>query len=128
MPRINTLWFGMKTAVGSSDAGTDSSIVLMINEGGEPVDAVHFTFPDTAQDDQEEGQANLYQIDLNDETPHEGRTFDPQKLNDSSVRVGIRGDDAWLPGSCFVWGRQTDGIIVPLAFNVVRQGFKAGEL
>ena len=48
MPRINTLWIGMKTAVGSSDAGTDSSIVLIINEGGEPVDAVHFTFPDTA--------------------------------------------------------------------------------
>jgi len=101
MPRIDTLWIGMKTAVGP-DAGTDSSIVLIINEGGEPVDAVHFTLPDTTQDDQEEGQANLYQIDLNDETPHEGRTFDPQKLNDSSVRVGIRGDDMWQPGSCFV--------------------------
>lgn len=128
MPRINLLWIGMKTAVGSSDAGTDSSIVLIINEGGEPVDAVHFTFPDTAQDDLEEGQANLYQIVLNDQTPHEGRTFDPQKLNDSSVRVGIRGDDAWLPGSCFVWGEQPDGTIVPLALNVVRQGFKGGEL
>jgi hypothetical protein len=106
MPRINTLWIGMKTAVGSSDAGTDDSIVLIINEGGEPVDAVHLTLRDTAQNDQEVGQANLYQIDLKDETPREGRTFDPQKLNESSVRVGIRGSDAWLPGSCFVWGRR----------------------
>lgn len=128
MSRVDTLWIGMKTAVGSDNAGTDSSVVLIINEGGEPVDAVHFTLPDTAQNDQEEGQANLYQIELSDETPHEGRTFDPQKLNESSVRVGIRGDDAWLPGSCFVWGRQTDGVIVPLALNVVRQGFKSGEL
>ena len=127
MPRIDTLWIGMKTAV-DPDSGTDSSIVLIINEGGEPVDAVHFTLPDTAQNDQEAGQANLYQIDLHDETPHEGRTFDTQKLNDSSVRVGIRGDDAWSPGSCLVWGRSTDGNIVPLALNVVKQGFKDGEL
>ena len=41
MPRIDTLWIGMKTAVGS-DTGTDSSIVLIINEGGDPVDAVTF--------------------------------------------------------------------------------------
>lgn len=126
MPRINTLWIGMRTAVGS-DAGTDDSIVLIINEGGETVDAVHFTLPDTAQDDQEEGQVNLYQIDLRDETPREGRTFLTEKLNDSSVRVGIRGDDAWSPGSCFVWGRSTEGTIIPLALNVVKEGFKSGE-
>src|SRR4029434_792491 len=114
MPRINRLWIGMKTAVGSSDAGTDSSIVLIINEGGEPADAVHFTFPDTAQSDQEAGQANLYQIELNDQPPHEGRTFDTQNLDASSVRVGIRGDDMWSAGSCFVWGRDVDGEIVPL--------------
>jgi hypothetical protein len=128
MPRIDTLWIGMKTAVGDSDAGTDSSLVLIINDGSEPVDTVHFTLPETAQDNPAEGTANLYQVDLNDEAPHEGRTFDPQKLNDSSVRVAIRGDNAWLPGSCFVWGRQTDRIIVPLALNVVDQGFKQGEL
>jgi hypothetical protein len=127
MPRINSLWIGMKTG-SSSDAGTDSSIVLIINEGGEPVDAVHFTLPDTAQNDQEAGQANLYKIELNDRTPHEGRTFDTQNLNASSVRVGIRGDDRWSPGSCFVWGQDVDGTIVPLALNVVRQGFKASEL
>ena len=126
MPQIDTLSIGMITTVGS-DSGTDSSIVLIINEGGEPLDAVHFTLPDTAQNDQEEGQANLYQIALSDTTPHEGRTFDTQKLNDSSVRVGIRGSDAWSCGSCFVWGRSQDGIIVPLALNVAKQGFKASE-
>jgi hypothetical protein len=126
VPRIDALWIAMKTAVGP-DTGTDSSIVLIINEGGEPVDAVHATLPDTAQNDQESGQANLYQLELRDETPHESRTFDTQKLNDSSVRVGIRGSDAWSPGSCFVWGRSTDGLIIPLALNVVKQGFQSGE-
>jgi len=126
MPRIDTLWIGMRTADGS-DNGTDDSIVLIVNEGGEPVDAVHFTLPDTAQNDQEEGQANLYRIELHDETPHEGRTFDTLKLNDSSIRVGIRGDDAWSPGSCLVWGEATDDNIVPLALNVVKQGFKDSE-
>jgi hypothetical protein len=87
---------------------------------------VHFTLPDTAQDDQEGGQANLYQIDLNDETPIEGRTFLTERLNDSSVRVGIRGDDAWSPGSC-ICGRSRDRLIIPLALSVVKQGFKSGE-
>lgn len=128
MPRINTLWIGMRTTGSSGDGGTDSPIVLIVNEGGATVDAVHFPLPDTAQDDQEADQANLYRIDLKDETPRKGRTFDPQKLNDSSVRVGIGGDDAWQPGSCFVWGRQDDGTIIPLALNVVKQGFKSIEL
>ena len=127
MPRINSLWIGMKTAVGVSDGGTDSQLVLIVNEGGEPVDAVHATLPDTSQSDQEEGQANLYRIELNDETPREGRTFDTQDLNPSSIRVGIRGDDRWSPGSCLVWGQDAQGSIVPLALNVVRQGFEAGE-
>src|SRR5262245_34998543 len=126
MPRIDILWIGMKTAVGS-DTGTDDSIVLIVNEGGEPVDAVHFTLPDTAQNDQESGQANLYRIELHDETPHEGRTFDTLKLNDSSIRVGIRGDDVWSPGSCLVWGEATDDNIIPLALNVVKQGFMDSE-
>jgi hypothetical protein len=126
MARIDTLWIGVRT--GSGDGGTDSPIVLIVNEGGQAVDAVHFPLPDTAQDDQEADQANLYRIDLNDETPRHGRTFDPQKLNDSSVRIGIRGDDAWQPGSCFIWGRQVDGAIIPLAMNVVKQGFKSSEL
>ena len=126
MPRITSLSIGMKTAVGVSDGGTDSSLVLIVNEG-EPVDAVHATLPDTSQSDQEEGQANLYRIELNDETPHEGRTFDTQDLNPSSIRVGIRGDDRWSPGSCLVWGQDAQGAIVPLGLNVVRQGFKGGE-
>jgi hypothetical protein len=123
MPQIDTLWISMIT--GSS--GTDDSIVLIVNEGGEPSDAVHFTLPDTAQDDQEENQANLYEVPLSDTFPHEGRTFDTAKLNDSSVRVGIRGSDEWSVGSCFVWGRSKEGIIVPLALNVAKQGFKASE-
>jgi len=127
MGKIKTLWVGMKTVVWP-EGGTDSSIVLIINESGQPADAVHATLPDSSQSDQESGQANLYQLDLNDETPHESRTFAVQNLNESSIRIGIRGDDQWEPGSCFVWGRQTDGVIVPLALNVVEQGFKAGEV
>jgi hypothetical protein len=118
MSDLKTVWFGMLTD-NSDDSGTDSPIVLIINVRGGRFDVLHRTFPDTAQDDQEQGQANLYEITEDDFEPQAfvGATVDPQDLNPSSIRIGIRGDDMWRPKSVFIWGEQKDGLIIPLAHD-----------
>ena len=105
MSDLKTVWFGMLTD-DSDDSGTDSSIVLIINVRGGRFDVLHRTFPATEQSDQEQGQANLYEITEDDFEPQPfvGSTVDPQDLNASSIRIGIRGNDMWRPKSVFVWG------------------------
>jgi hypothetical protein len=88
------LWVGMRT--GDSDsAGTDSSVVVIVNIDG--TDLVHDTLPDTSQDDQEAGVANLYRVEVRERA-------DLDLLNNSSIRIGIRGDDGWSPQLFFIWG------------------------
>jgi hypothetical protein len=66
---------------------------------------LHRTFPDTKQEDQERGQANLYEITQDDfeQQAFIGATVDPQDLNASSIRIGIRGEDSGRPKSVFIW-------------------------
>lgn len=109
---LSRLWVSMRTQ-DREDAGTDSPIVLIINEGG--VDKLHHTFPDTSQDDQERGQANLYEIDV------EGREIRSEHLTNSSFRLAIGGSDLWHPQHVLVWGQESNGgQVVPLAleFNI----------
>ncbi|SOD41847.1 hypothetical protein [Nitrosovibrio sp. Nv4] len=123
MADLKTVWFGMLTD-DSDDSGTDSPIVLIFNVTGGRFDVLHRTFPDTVQEDQEQGQANLYEITEDDFEPQAfvGATVDPQDLNVSSIRIGIRGNDSWRPKSVFIWGEQKDGLIVPLALDTELQG------
>ena len=131
MSDLKTVWFGMLTD-DSDDSGTDSPIVLIINVRGGMLDVLHRTFPDTRQSDQEQGQANLYEITEDDFEPQAfvGSTVDPQDLNASSIRIGIRGNDLWRPKSVFIWGEQKDGLVVPLALDTeLRSGIViAGQL
>lgn len=123
MADLSKVWFGMVTN-DSDDSGTDSPIVLIFNVQGGRFDVLHRTFPDTAQEDQEQGKANLYEITEDDFEPQAfvGATVDPQDLNASSIRIGIRGADMWRPKSIFIWGEQRDRLIVPLALNTNLQG------
>jgi len=78
------------------DSDTDSSIRVSVNTNG--VERLNRTFPDSQQTDQERGIANLYDIDVaNNGIPTE-------QLTDSSIRLGINGDDAWRPQHVFVFG------------------------
>ncbi len=109
MSKLRYLWAGMLTR-NTGDAGTDSRIMLIVNENG--FDRLHHTFPDTSQRDQEQGEANLYEI------PVAGDNIVPENLNNSSLRVGIRGDDKWAPEHFIVWGeRFTSGAITPIAIE-----------
>jgi hypothetical protein len=93
--QINRLWTAMLTRE-SRDSETDSSIFLSVNING--VDRLTHTFPDTQQTDQERGTANLYDIDVID------NGIRSEQLTNSSIRLGIDGDDAWRPQHVFVFG------------------------
>ncbi len=83
------------------DSGTDSQIVLIVHEEAprdSASDIVHHTFASTSQDDQEKGQANLYDFE-----PDPSPLMDAY-LSDSSIRVAIRGSDMWRPEVIAVWG------------------------
>lgn len=109
MTRLRRIWTGMLTQ-NTSDSGTDSSIMLTVSQEG--IERLQLTFRDTPQSDQEQGHANLYEIG----TARAGIV--PENLNNSSIRVAIRGDDAWCPEHIVVWGeRFSNREIIPLAIE-----------
>jgi hypothetical protein len=106
---LTRLWVAMLTQ-NTADAGTDDRIVLIINEDG--VDKLHHTFPDTSQEDQEKGQANLYEINVEDSN------IRSENLTNSSIRLAIRGSDFWHPKHVMVWGQEAnDRAVIPLALE-----------
>ena len=100
---VNRLWTAMLTReIFNVDTGTDSGIGILVNTGGQ--ERLNATFPDTWQDDQEAGVANMYDVDTID---HRILT---EQLTDSSIRLFISGDDAWRPEHVFVFGEGADTI------------------
>lgn len=93
--QINRLWTAMLTRE-SRNSDTDSSINVSVNTNG--VERLNHTFPDTRQTDQERGVANLYHVDVTD------NGIESEELTDSSIRLGINGDDAWRPQHVFFFG------------------------
>lgn len=120
MAHLRRVWAGMLTK-NTRDSGTDSRIVLIINQTG--IERLHHTFADTPQRDQEQGQANLYELNVS------GSNIVPQLLDHSSIRVGIRGDDLWRPEHFVVWGQRfVDGAIIPLAIETdLRDGISTDQ-
>ena len=99
---VNRLWTAMLTRNTFADPGTDSSIGISVNTGGQ--ERLNFTFPDTWQDDQEAGVANMYDVGT------ENRRILTEQLTDSSIRLFINDDDAWRPEHVFVFGEGADTI------------------
>jgi len=91
---IDRLWLALLTRE-NEDAETDSSIRLSVNTNG--FERLNHTFPDTEQSDEERGMANLYDLDVT------GDRIQTEQLTDSSIRLGINGDDAWRPQHAFVF-------------------------
>lgn len=111
---LSRLWVAMLTRIGNT-TGTDSPISLSVNTNG--VDRLNHTFPDTDQEDQEEAQANLYEVNV------ENRGIEPTSLTDSSIRLHILGNDRWFPQHFFVWGETSatplrPAIVLPLAIEM----------
>lgn len=90
---IRQLLMLMTTA--GEDAATDAPINLQITSEGQPV--VDFDCPDTPQEDQEWGEANLYFAPVI-------APFTKHRLAKDAIRLSIKDDDAWLPASFFLFG------------------------
>lgn len=108
MSTIDVLWFAHLNR-NVEDAGSDSTINLTVNVGGE--DILDRDFGSNVGD----GEAYLNggnQLQA---------PFDSAALTNSSVRIGVRGDDAWSPGDVLVFGHSlaefNSGIAVPLAME-----------
>jgi len=108
MSNIEILWLAHLNR-NADDAGSDSTINLTVNVDGE--DVLDKNFGSNVGD----GEAYLNggsQLD----TP-----FDAAGLTNSSVRVGVRGHDAWAPGDVLVFGHSLaefqSGVAVPLAME-----------
>ena len=108
MSTIDVLWLAHLNR-NTEDAGSDSTINLTINVDGE--DVLDRDFGSNVGD----GEAYLNggsQLD----TP-----FDSAALTNSSVRIGVREDDAWSPGDVLVFGHSmaefNSDVAVPLAME-----------
>ena len=102
MPPIDRLWIAMLTR-NIDDAGSDDLLNLTVNiDGTDVVDAnVAWMM----------GQGEGYMLG-NANFP----AFNTAELTNSSVRLGIRGDDAWAPEHVFVFGRGERSLI-PVAIE-----------
>jgi len=90
--------------------GTDSPVMLRITAGGQIV--FDYEFADTSQDEQDQGQANLYFL------PVDIPFTMAQLLAGGNVRLSIGGRDNWLPTRFFIFGMDVasgdPGALVPL--------------
>src|SRR5262245_66639955 len=91
MSTIDVLWLAHLNR-NIDDAGSDSTINLTINANGDDILDRDFGF--------NVGDGEAY---LNGGSQLEA-PFDSAGLTNSSVRVGLRGDDAWAPESVLVFG------------------------
>jgi hypothetical protein len=107
MGYLSRIWFAMRTR-NIKDAQTDDRIKLIINEDG--VEKLNFTFPDTAQEDQERGKANVYKVE-----GIEGLGIRSENLTNESIQVAIKGKNFWYPEHVLIWGEEVNGRVVPLA-------------
>jgi hypothetical protein len=108
MALLKRLWVSMLTQ-DTGGSGTEDRIVLIINENG--VDKLHHTFPNTSQLDQDQGQADLYEINV------KASNIRSENLTNSSIRMAIRGSDFWHPQHVVVWAETTSGAVIPLALE-----------
>ena len=118
MAAIDDVWLAALTK-GDDDAGSPNRFNLTVNIDGSDVFAQDFllgwTLPGQGGTGLRDGQAGLEQ----GKPP--SAPFDSAKLTNSSVRVGIRGDNAWGPRHILVIGRAqpdfTPGRVLALAME-----------
>lgn len=116
---VTRLWTATLTRqIFGGDPETDSSINISVNTAG--VERLNNTFPDTQQSDQEAGIANLYDVDV------ANRNILTEQLTDSSIRLGINGDDAWRPRHVFIFGEaagraQSETVALAIETNITTE-------
>jgi hypothetical protein len=103
MTVIDKVWVAALTR-NKGDAGSDSPLNLTINIDG--LDVVDQTFRFGVDHvGQERGQAGLDPVSYPFPPPASNPLFESDNLTASSIRMGIRDDDAWAPDALLVMGR-----------------------
>jgi hypothetical protein len=118
MTKLKKIWVGLLTK-NISDAGSKTGFVLIVNDGGN-VDSLHASFgkKSVQSNHLSRGEAGIYSRDLKSSGFNSGTgIIDPKKLSDSSVRIGIRGDDEWRPQHGLIWGQDENETIIPIAME-----------
>ena len=105
MAVLDKLWIGLRSE-SFEDAGTSDNMVLIVNQDG--IDLVHHTLP---KGPDRNGQL-LHSIDVS------SVALDSDKLNAGSVRLAIRGNDAWFSEDIAVWGELRGQLTAPLAMSL----------
>jgi len=106
MPELSWLWVAARTK-NVSNAGTDNSLVLIINQNG--VDVLQEELPAKS------GNSKLWYLDV------QNRGIHVDELTNGSIRIGITGDDAWKPEHVLIWGQEDGGKVVPIAAEWVME-------
>jgi hypothetical protein len=108
MSTIDVLWLAHLNR-NIQNAGSDSRINLTINADGD--DVLDRDFGSNV------GDAEAY-LNGGDQL---AAPFESATLTNSSVRIGVRGDDAWAPGDVLVFGHSLpefqSGVAVPLVME-----------
>jgi hypothetical protein len=115
MAKMTRQWLAALTR-NTSNAGSDDRLEVTIN--------INATAPPNAF------STDIVIIDLSFRKPQgkgffeelldpdgHSRTFDSQALNNSSVRVGTRGSDAWGPQHVMLLGETDFGVVMPIAIE-----------
>jgi hypothetical protein len=118
MAAIDGVWLAALTK-DEDDAGSKNRFNLTVNIDGADVFGHDFllgwNLPNQAGTGLRDGQAGL------EEGQPPPAPFDSDKLTNSSVRLGLRGDDAWAPRHVLVLGRAqpdfTPGRVLALAME-----------
>jgi hypothetical protein len=124
MARVDDLILVAKTR-NEEDAGTDNRHNLTVTIDGVDVFNLDFTFGGGEGDGLDRGQTGYQENDfLGQLGPIPwlvANPFESNDLTDSSIRLGIRGDDAWAPEHILLIGRVppqwSPGRSVPLAIE-----------
>jgi hypothetical protein len=113
MAIINQIFMATETWNVKEDADTESALNLTINvNGGDILDQnIEFQEPLNSHGHTERGSAGFT-------LPMQIEPFDTNLLTDSSIRLGIRDDDAWAPQNVFLFGRADDRSQVPVPLAI----------
>lgn len=93
-----------------TNAGSNALPNLVINDGGIR-DNLQIALIDLNSTVRRRGQAHLYPINNDLE-------LNLDRMSNSSIRLGIRGDDRWALERCMVWGISDQKVILPIGLDL----------
>ncbi len=99
MAILERIWV-IKTTSTKNNAETDEEFSLEIQSQGQ---IQTLKFPDLSHNEREKGRTDEYEFDLRN------YEFDDEQLMPGEIRLLIHGNNAWLPQSIWIIGKNVEG-------------------